>query len=41
MFSASVIRAMMMEAASISQTLGSFCQTMQSNSPEDSHIHIT
>jgi hypothetical protein len=39
---ASIIRAMsalMMEAASTSETLVNFYQTRQHNNPEDSHLH--
>jgi hypothetical protein len=36
---ASIIRAMMMEAASISETSVNFYQTTQRNIPEDSHLH--
>jgi hypothetical protein len=31
--------ALMMEAASISETSVSFCQTARRNNPEDSHLH--
>jgi hypothetical protein len=34
-----IIRAMMMDAASTSETSVSFYQTTRRNSPEDSHLH--
>jgi hypothetical protein len=37
---ASIIRAMMMEAARISEMLVNFYQTTWRNIPEDDHLHI-
>jgi hypothetical protein len=38
-FAASIIRALMMEAASTSETLVNFYQNTQRNNPEDSYLH--
>jgi hypothetical protein len=35
-----IIIALMMEAASISETYVNFCQTRQRNNPEDSHLLV-
>jgi hypothetical protein len=37
--SASIIRAMIMEAANISETSGNFYHITRPNNPEDSHLH--
>jgi hypothetical protein len=39
MLPAPIIRAMMMEAASTSETSVNFYQTTWRNNPEDSHLH--
>jgi hypothetical protein len=41
LMAATIIRAiaLMMMAASTSEMLVKFCQTTQSNNPEDSHLH--
>jgi hypothetical protein len=38
-FAASIIRAMMMEAASTSGTSANVYETTRRNNPEDSHLH--
>jgi hypothetical protein len=39
MLAASIIRGLMMEAASTSETLANFYQITWHNNPEDSHLH--